>query len=97
MKTLSIEEKILQLKNILNKLQSNDPDPNIKIFCSVVYTEPIFYELSGDIFNDRPSLEEEHLIFLVFVSLQYLTVFYNSISQRSLTSLRSNTGHQRGC
>lgn len=75
MKTLRIEEKILRLKIILNKLQSNDPDPNIKIFCSVVYTEPIFYELSEDIFNDRPSLEEEHLIFLVFVSLQYLTKF----------------------
>ena len=82
MKVASKDNKVFQLKNILKKLQSNDPDPTVKKFCSTVYNEPIFYEIAKNIFNNRPLVEEEHLLFLIFVSLQYLTDFsYDDVSE----------------
>ena len=75
MRAAGRDNKIFQLKNILKKLQSNDPDPAVKKFCSIVYNEPIFYEIAKNVFNNRSHVEEEHLLFLIFVSLQYLTNF----------------------
>ena len=95
MKGTSKNDKISRLKNILKKLQSNDPDPTVKKFCSIVYDEPIFYEISKNVFNDRPLVEEEHLLFLIFVSLQYLTNFsYDDVNeitkQRVKTDLKEH-------
>lgn len=82
MKATSKNDKIFQLKNVLDKLLSNDPDPTVKKFCSISYNEPIFYEISKNVFNARPLVEEEHLLFLIFVSLQYLTNFsYDNINE----------------
>ena len=79
-----IHEKINTLKEILKKLKSNDPDPVIRIFCSLCLDEPIFFRIANDVFNKRPSIEEEHFIFLVFVSLQYLTKFsYDNIDSEN--------------
>lgn len=73
--TKNIPEKINELKKILEKLKSNESDPAIRTFCSLCTDEKIFFKIAEDVFEKRPSLNEEHFIYLVFVSIQYLTNF----------------------
>jgi hypothetical protein len=91
MKAISKNDKISQLRNILKKLQSNDSDPTVRKFCSIVYNEQLFYEISKNIFDERPLVEEEHLLFLVFVSLQYLTNFsYDNVYKITAQKVRTD-------
>lgn len=87
----TVSNKITKLKLICKKLASNDSDPIIRKFCMIVFNEPIFFEMARDIFYKRPLLNEEHSIFLLFVSLQYFTKFsYDEIDQITEKKVKSD-------
>lgn len=74
--------KLSLLKSTIRTLIKNDSDPIIRLFCSLVEDNELFFEIAELVFEQREYVEEEHFVFLVFVSLQYLTQFsYDDIEK----------------
>jgi SAM-dependent methyltransferase len=83
-------DRFTQLRVKIEKLKNNDCDPQVRRFCEAIIEDSVFYRLADNVFTARPLLEKEHLIFLVFVSLQYLTNFRYDESYAFKTHLRND-------
>src|SRR3989338_912587 len=73
-----MNNKVLKVNNTIKKLGYGEQDPPVRYFFSVLSelsNKAYFKCILMKILEKRPNITEEHLAYLIYISLQYLTNF----------------------
>lgn len=85
--------KIISLRKELKRLSGDEQDLPVRTFFCLLYefyNDPSLQRLLTTVIRRRPNITEEHLSYLLFVSLQYVTDFsYDDISEENKDSYKA--------